>query len=78
MPVSYTHLDVYKRQGHEYGRIELCTFTPAFKRLIFPRLRQAFEAPTRVRIPIDVEMCIRDSRYPVRQDRQENSRRSFY
>ena len=43
-------------EGHEFGKIELCTFTPAFKRLIFPRLRQAFEAPTRVRIPIDVEV----------------------
>lgn len=37
-------------EGHEFGKIELCTFTTAFKRLIFPRLRQAFESPCRVRI----------------------------
>lgn len=43
-------------EGHEFGKIELCTFTTAFKRLIFPRLRQAFESPCRVRIPIDVEV----------------------
>ena len=36
---------------HEFGKIELCTFTVAFKRDIFPKLRRAFEAPVRVRIP---------------------------
>lgn len=43
-------------ESHQFGKVELCTFTPAFKRLIFPRLRQSFEAPCRVRIPIDVEV----------------------
>lgn len=37
---------------HDFGKIELCTFTTAFKREIFPRLRKAFEAPTKIRIPI--------------------------
>lgn len=46
----------WRPEGHQFGKIELCVFTAAFKRLIFPRLRQAFEAPVRVRIPIDVEI----------------------
>jgi len=37
---------------HEFGKIELCTFTTAFKREIFPRLRKVFEAPTKLRVPI--------------------------
>ena len=37
---------------HKFGKIELCTFTPAFKREIFPKLRRQFEAPTKLRIPI--------------------------
>lgn len=36
---------------HEFGKMELCTFTVALKRDIFPKLRRAFEAPVRVRIP---------------------------
>lgn len=38
-------------KGHEFGKIELCTFTVAFKRDIFPRLRRAFETPCVIRIP---------------------------
>ena len=41
---------------HSFGKLDLCTFTAAFKREIFPRLRRAFEAPVRVRIPIDTEV----------------------
>lgn len=37
---------------HEFGKIELCTFTTAFKRDIFPKMRKVFEAPTKVRVPI--------------------------
>ena len=37
---------------HQFGKIELCTFTVAFKRDIFPKFRKAFEAPTRIRVPI--------------------------
>lgn len=43
---------VYNPAGHEFGKIELCTFTAAFKRDIFPKLRRAFEAPVKIRIPI--------------------------
>jgi phage FluMu gp28-like protein len=37
-----------------FGKIELCTFTVGFKREIFPKLRRAFEAPTKVRVPISI------------------------
>ena len=39
-------------EKHSFGKVELCTFTPGFKRDIFPKLRRKFEAPTRIRIPI--------------------------
>lgn len=39
-------------EKHEFGKVELCTFTPKFKRDLFPKLRRAFEAPTKVRVPI--------------------------
>ena len=46
----------YKPDSHQFGKIELCTFTVKFKREMFPKLRRAFEAPTRIRIPIDREV----------------------
>jgi phage FluMu gp28-like protein len=42
-------------EGHEFGKIELCTFTAPFKRLIFPRLRRAFEQ-RELLIPISREI----------------------
>jgi phage FluMu gp28-like protein len=41
---------------HQFGRIELCTFTVGFKREIFPKLRRKFEAPTKLRVPISREI----------------------
>ena len=41
---------------HSFGKLELCTFSPALKRELFPRLRRAFEAPIRLRIPIDADV----------------------
>ncbi len=46
----------YDPEKHLFGKVELCTFTRQFKRLIFPRLRRAFEAPVTVRVPISVEV----------------------
>lgn len=46
----------YKPTAHKFGKIELATFTANFKRDIFPKLRRAFEAPTKLRIPIDVDV----------------------
>ncbi|MCH5285762.1 MAG: terminase family protein [Akkermansiaceae bacterium] len=42
---------IFDPAKHSFGRLELCTFTASFKRDIFPKLRRAFEAPTRLRIP---------------------------
>lgn len=42
----------YKPEAHKFGRVELCTFSAAFKREIFPKLREAMEA-CRLRIPAD-------------------------
>lgn len=33
----------WKPDAHKMGKVELCTFSAGFKRLIFPRLRRAFE-----------------------------------
>jgi phage FluMu gp28-like protein len=43
-------------EAQEFGKIELCTFTVGFKREIFPKLRRAFEAPVRLRIPISTQV----------------------
>ena len=47
---------IYDPDAHQFGKLELCTFTPNFKRDIFPKLRRAFEAPVKVRVPVDVEV----------------------
>lgn len=52
-------------KAHRFGRIELCTFTLGFKRELFPLFRRAFEAPTRIRIPISRE--IREDLHAMRQ-----------
>lgn len=51
--------------NHKFGKIELCTFTAGFKREIFPRLRQAFTAPTKLRVPISVE--VREDLHAMKQ-----------
>jgi phage FluMu gp28-like protein len=55
----------FKPDGHTFGKVELCTFTTGFKREIFPRLRRGFEAPTKLRIPISVE--IREDLHAMQQ-----------
>lgn len=42
----------YKPEAHKFGRVELCTFSAALKREIFPKLRESMEA-CRLRIPAD-------------------------
>lgn len=42
----------YKTEAHKFGRVELCTFSAALKREIFPKLREAMEG-CRLRIPAD-------------------------
>jgi len=55
----------WKPSAHEFGQVELCTFTVKFKREIFPLFRRAFEAPTSIRIPISRE--VREDLHAMRQ-----------
>lgn len=55
----------WKPEAHKMGKVELVTFSAKLKRELFPRLRRAFEAPTRLRIPSSVE--IREDLHEVRQ-----------
>ena len=41
---------------HSFGKIVLCNFSAAFKRLIFPRFRKRFENPVTMRIPHDEDL----------------------
>jgi phage FluMu gp28-like protein len=50
---------------HKMGKVELCTFTTALKRELFPKLRRAFEAPTKLRIP--VSRTIREDLHQMQQ-----------
>ena len=55
----------YDPEGHKFGKIELCTFTAGFKREIFPKLRRAFEAPVKVRVPVSKD--VREDLHAMRQ-----------
>lgn len=54
----------WKPEDHRFGKVELCTFTPGFKRSIFPRLRQAFE---RKEVLIPVSREIREDLHEMQQ-----------
>lgn len=54
----------YNPDKHQFGRVDLCTFTAGFKRSIFPRLRQAFER-REVLVPISRE--IREDLHEMQQ-----------
>ena len=54
----------WKPERHEFGRCELCVFTPALKQLIFPRLRKAFEG-REVSVPADT--AVREDLHEMRQ-----------
>ena len=56
---------LYDPAAHQFGKIELCQFTIPFKRELFPRLRQRFMAPTRLRIP--VSCAIREDLHAMQQ-----------
>jgi phage FluMu gp28-like protein len=55
----------WRPEAHEFGKVELCTFTAGFKRELFPKLRRAFEAPTKLRIPIST--AIREDLHEMKQ-----------
>lgn len=54
----------YKPTEHQFGKVDLCTFTPAFKRSIFPRLRQAFE---RREVLVPISRDIREDLHEMQQ-----------
>jgi phage FluMu gp28-like protein len=45
----------WKPEDHKFGKVELCNFSAGFKRLLFPRLRRAFEK-RELLIPISREI----------------------
>lgn len=55
----------WKPDGHSFGKVELCTFTAKLKRSLFPNLRRAFNAPTKLRIPIST--VIREDLHEMQQ-----------
>lgn len=55
----------WKPEAHKLGKVELCTFTAKFKRELFPKLRTAFQAPTKLRIPINT--AIREDLHEMKQ-----------
>lgn len=55
----------WKPDDHQFGIVELCTFTVGFKRDIFPKLRRVFEAPTKLRIPVST--VIREDLHAMQQ-----------
>ena len=56
---------VYDPADHKFGKIDLCTFTAPFKRQLFPKLRRAFEAPVRLRVPVSV--AVREDLHAMKQ-----------
>lgn len=52
-------------EKHKFGKIELCTFTAGLKREMFPKLRQAFVAPTKLRVPISI--AVREDLHAMKQ-----------
>jgi phage FluMu gp28-like protein len=51
--------------AHEFGKIDLVTFTAGIKREMFPLLRRQFTAPTKIRIPIS--RTIREDLHAMQQ-----------
>jgi phage FluMu gp28-like protein len=55
----------YAPEQHKQGKIQLQTFTASWKRLAYPRLRRAFEAPCKLRVPVSIEL--REDLHAVQQ-----------
>lgn len=55
----------WEPEKHNFGTVELCTFSAGFKREIFPKLRRQFEAPVKIRVPIARE--IREDLHAMQQ-----------
>jgi len=50
---------------HSYGKVELCTFSVALKREMFPLLRRQFTAPAQLRVPIS--RAVREDLHAMQQ-----------
>jgi phage FluMu gp28-like protein len=56
---------LFEPTAHEFGKIDLVTFTAGTKREMFPLLRRQFTAPTKIRIPIS--RTIREDLHAMQQ-----------
>ena len=54
----------FKPGDHKFGKVELCNFSAGFKRLIFPRLRRAFETKS---LLIPISRAIREDLHAMMQ-----------
>jgi phage FluMu gp28-like protein len=54
----------WKPDAHKFGKVEICNFSAGFKRLIFPRLRRAFEQRE---ILIPISRAIREDLHAMLQ-----------
>lgn len=59
-------------EKHKFGKVELCTFTPAFKQELFPNLRRCFEASSPVGTVVAMERKARPIRIPVSRTIRED------
>lgn len=64
MLVEHADVGRWDPTAHQFGRLELCTFTASLKREIFPRLRLAFDGK-RLRVPISTD--IREDLHAMQQ-----------
>lgn len=55
----------WKPSEHKFGKIELFTFTAKSKRLLFPKLRSAFNPPNNFLVPVSTE--IREDLHQMQQ-----------
>lgn len=58
----------YKPEEHQFGKIELCTFTTGFKRTLFPLLRSRFkDAKGQCHLRIPISTVIREDLHEMQQ-----------
>ena len=61
-------LGQFKPEEHKFGKVELCTFTVGFKRLLFPTLRNRFkDAKGQCHLRIPISTTIREDLHAMQQ-----------
>lgn len=63
--ISEHGIGEWNPEEHRFGKVELFTFSPKSKRLLFPLLRRKFEPPCRIRIPIS--RAVREDLHAMQQ-----------